>query len=53
VAFRADVASVLVSAVCVALVEVHLCLSASSMPGDSVLCHCGKGGSHLFNFLEA
>jgi len=51
--FRANVTSVLVSAVWVALVELHLCLGASSVSGDSVLCHFGKGGSHPFDFLEA
>ena len=45
VEFRVDVVSVLVSAILVALIEVHLCLCISSMSGDSVLCRFGKEGS--------
>jgi len=33
-------------------VEVHLCFCASSVSGDSVPCHYGKGVSGLFDFLE-
>ena len=40
--FRADVALVLVSPVRVALVEVHPFLCASSVSGNSALCHYGK-----------
>ena len=53
VAFWADVASVLESAVCVTVVEVHPCLCTSKMSGDSVLCGFGKGGSRPFDFLES
>ena len=52
VAFQAEVDSVVVSAVCVRLVEVHLFLCASSMYADCFLCHCGKEGSHLWGFHE-
>jgi len=34
------------------VVEVYLCLCASSMPADSLLCHFGKEGSHPFDFQE-
>ena len=49
-AFRVDVVSVLVSAVWVALGEVHPCLSVTSVVGDSVLCHPGKEGSRPSDF---
>jgi hypothetical protein len=41
-AFRAEVASV--------VVEVHSWLCVSSISVDSVVCHFGKEGSHLFDF---
>jgi len=53
VAFWVDVASVRVSAVGVALVEVLPCLSISSVSGDTVLRHFGKEGSRPSDFPEA
>ena len=32
--------------------EVHLCLCASSVSAESLLCHFGKEGSRLFDFHE-
>jgi len=52
VEFRVDVASVLGLAVCVAMLDVHLCHCVSSVSGDSVLCHFGKERSHLSDFPE-
>ena len=43
--FTAQAALVLVSAVYIGLVDVPLCLFASSVSGDSVVCHFGKEGS--------
>jgi len=53
VVFWVDVASGLVLAVWVALVEVHPCLCVSSVSGDSVLCDFGKEGSRPSDFPEA
>jgi len=50
VAFQVDMVLVLVSALWVALVEVHLCLCVSGVFGDSVLCHFCKEGSRLSDF---
>jgi len=52
-AFPADMASVVLSAVRVSLVEVHLCLYAFSISGDQVLGNFGKKGSRLFDFHDA
>jgi hypothetical protein len=32
------------------VVEVHMCLCACSVSGDSLRCHFGKEGTHLFDF---
>jgi len=45
-AFGVDLASVLVSADSVTLVEVHLCFGITSVAGDTLLCHFGKEGRH-------
>ena len=45
VAFRAEVVLV--------MLEVHPCLCISSLMADSLLCHFGKEGSHLFDFHES
>ena len=50
VAFRVEVALVLVLAVWVGLEEVRPCLSASSVSVDSWRCHFGKEGSRQFHF---
>jgi len=50
VAFRVEVALVLVSAVWVGLEEMYPCLCASSVSVDSWRCHFGKEGSRQFNF---
>jgi len=50
VAFRVEVALVLLSAVWVGLEEVRLCLCASSVPVDYWQCHFGKEGSRQFDF---
>jgi len=42
VAFSAELGLVLVSAVCVCLVEVHMCLCTSSMVADSLRCFFSK-----------
>jgi len=52
VVFRGDVASVLVLAVCVGLVEVHLFLCASTMSVYCMLCHFGYEVRHLFYFND-
>jgi len=52
-AFRVNVASVLVPAAKVVLVEVHVCRCISSVSGDSVQCHFCKEGSHLSDFPKA
>jgi len=53
VAFPVDMASVLVLAICVALVDVHPCLCVSSVSGDSVFCHLGMEGNHLSDCPKA
>ena len=50
VAFRVEVALVLVSAVLVRLEEVRPCLCASSLSVDTLRCYCGKEGSRQFDF---
>ena len=49
-AFRVEVAIVLVSAVCVSLEQMHPFLCASSVSVDSSLCHFGKEGSCQLDF---
>jgi hypothetical protein len=45
VAFQAEVAPV--------VVEVHVCLYASSITAGALLCHFGKQGRRLFNFHKS
>jgi hypothetical protein len=52
-AFLAEMASDLVSDVCVGLVEEHPYLCASSVSGDSSLCHFGKEDSRLIGSDES
>jgi len=51
-AFWTEVASVLVLALSVGLVEVHLLLCASSISAESLLCRFGKPSSPLFDTNE-
>jgi len=50
VVFLVEVAFVLVSAVCIALEEVHQFLCASSVSVDSFQCRFGKEGSRQCDF---
>lgn len=50
VTFRVDVVFVLVLAVSIGQLEVLTFLCASSVAAYSLLCHCIKEGSHLFDF---
>jgi hypothetical protein len=52
-AFRMEMVSDLLPYVCVRLGEEHLYLCASSMSGDSSLCHLAKEGSQLIGSEES
>jgi hypothetical protein len=52
-AFQAERASDLMSDVCIGLVDEHPYLCASSMSGDSSLCHFAKEGSQLIGSDES
>ena len=53
VAFRAEVASALVSSDCVPRAEVHLFLYVCSVSADSLRCDFDKEGIRPFDFEEA
>ena len=52
VAFQAEMASALLSSVCIPEVEMHLYLSISRVSADSLHCNLGKEGIRRFDFDE-